>query len=290
VPPKLEIEETVTFISALKELWKRRRLVALTVVLAAAAATVAVCHVSLAPPSLAKKSTAEAHGSSEILVDSARSPIAGSRRRLEGLVTRAGVFSRLMAGGDVLDRIATKTGIPSAKIGVVGPEPLPGEAPGITEAAETLPYSLAFIQEPELPIVSITTRAPTVAEARALAVAAPRALQELVKTVQTAQDTPAGERIEVRVLGPAQARMIEEGPGIKIGAVIFLALLILGLILILAIPRLISAWRESDVDSPDLGGLPDISEVTTRWRLNDSADESAQRLEPNRRLRERQGS
>jgi hypothetical protein len=281
----------VTFISALKELWERRLLVGLAIVLAAAAAAVAVYSVHGFPPSLTKRSTAEAHGSSEILVDSARSPIAGSRRHLEGLVTRAGVFSRLMAGGHILDQIGAETGIPAEQIGVVGAEPLPGEAPGITEAAETLPYSLAFIQEPELPIVSIASRAPTVAEARALAVAAPRALQELVKTVQKTQETPAGERIEVRILGPAQARMVEEGPGMKVGAVIFLGLLILELLAILAIPRLISAWRESDTDSPDVADVPDISEVTTRWRPgNEAADETARRLEPNRRIRERQGS
>lgn len=282
----------MTFISALKELWKRRLLLAIAVAIATAAAIVAVYQISLSPPSLSKRSSLEAHGSSEILVDSARSPIAGSRRHLEGLVTRAGVFSRLMAGGRVVDQISKTTGIPSEKIGVVGPEPLPGEAPGVAEAAEELPYGLSFVQEPNLPIVSIATRAPTVAEARALAVAAPRALQQLVRSVQERQQTPAFERIEVRVLGPAQVQLVEEGPGAKIGAAIFFGLLALELALILGIPRLVSAWRETDGEAVGLPHGPDVSEPTTApvTRSRTLPAEPKPVNDRSRRVRQRQGT
>src|ERR1700761_1152955 len=85
-PPRPGDTAIVTFISALKELWSRRVLVVLAVVIAAVAAILSVSQVSLSPLSLSKDPTSQANSSTEILVDSAHSPIAGSKRDLEGLV------------------------------------------------------------------------------------------------------------------------------------------------------------------------------------------------------------
>lgn len=251
----------MTFVSTLRELWKRKVLVTLAVIIALAAAVSAVYQVSVSPPSLGKRGTVEAHGSSEILIDSARSPIAGSKRDISGLIARAGVFARLMGGGDVVAQIAEDAGVSPKEVDVAGPSPLPGEAPGISEAAETLPYGLAFTEVPELPIVSVTTRAPTVREAAALAAAAPEALRGVITSVQKQQETPATERVEVRVLGPAQAKSEDEAPGGKVAAAIFFVVLALELGLILGVPRLVAAWRREDSEEAELAEAPDISEA-----------------------------
>jgi hypothetical protein len=251
----------VTFISVLRELWKRKILVAIAVVIALAASILAVYQVTLSPPSVAKRGTVEAHGSSEILIDSARSPIAGSKRDISGLISRAGVFARLMGGGDVVAQIAGDAGVSPKEVAVAGPSPLPGEAPGISEAAEALPYGLAFTEVPELPIVSVTTRAPSVQEAAALAAAAPKALREVIQSVQKQQETPARERVEVRVLGPAQAKLEDEAAGAKMAGVIFIVVLGLELALILGLPRLVAAWRREDHEEAELAAAPDISET-----------------------------
>jgi hypothetical protein len=251
----------VTFVSTLRELWKRKVLVTLAVIIALAAAVLAVYQVSVSPPSMSKRGTVEARGSSEILIDSARSPIAGSKRDISGLISRAGVFARLMGGGDVVAQIAEDAGVSPKEVDVAGPSPLPGEAPGISEAAETLPYGLAFTEVPELPIVSVTTRAPTVREAAALAAAAPEALRGVITSVQKQQETPATERVEVRVLGPAQAKLEDEAPGAKVAAAIFFVVLALELGLILGIPRLVAAWRREDSEEAELAGVPDVSEA-----------------------------
>jgi uncharacterized protein YneF (UPF0154 family) len=251
----------VTFVSTLRELWKHKVLVILAVIIALAAAVLAVYQVSVSPPSVSKNGTVEARGSSEILIDSARSPIAGSKRDISGLISRAGVFARLMGGGDVVAQIAEDAGVSPKEVDVAGPSPLPGEAPGISEAAETLPYGLSFTEVPELPIVSVTTRAPTVREAAALAAAAPEALRGVITSVQKQQETPATERVEVRVLGPAQAKLEDEAPGAKMAAAIFFVVLALELGLILGIPRLVAAWRREDFEEAELAEAPDISEA-----------------------------
>lgn len=243
----------MNLILILKELWRRRALVIASFVAAAAIAILAVFQVSLAPPAISKKARVDAQGSIEILVDSARSPIADSRRDLTGLTARAGVFARLMAGGNVVARIAKTTDIPVKQIDVAGPVPFPGEVPGAEQATLQLhPYGIAVTQTEALPIVKVTTRAPTVQEAQALAAAAPAAIREVVRSVQAQQGTPPEKRIEFRVLGPALAGITDDALGKKVALVLFIFFFSIFIVLILGVPRLITAWRttEPDLASP----------------------------------------
>lgn len=231
----------------LKELWRRRALVVLSIVAAAAISVFVVFQVSFSPPSIAKRSQVEAQGSIDILVDSARSPIADAQRDLSGLTARAGVFARYMAGGNVIGRIAKDTGIPVKQIDVAGPAPLPGLAPGAEEEAPQLhPYGIAIVQPDELPILSVITRAPTVHEARALAAAAPAAVSRVVASIQTQQGTPSRQRVEFRVLGPAEAAPVDDSMGKKVALMLFLVLLAIFIVLILALPRLVAVWRTTE--------------------------------------------
>jgi hypothetical protein len=249
----------VNLIRYLKELWRRRVLVAVSIFLAAAISVLAVFQVSVFPPSISKRAKVEAHGSIEILVDSSRSPLADARRDLTGLTTRAGVFARLMAGGNVIDQMAKAIHVPVKQIDVAGPVPLPGEAPGVAQAPPQIhPYGVAIAQADELPIVSVETRAPTVRDARALAAAAPAAIRAVVRSVQAQQGTPAGKRVQFRILGPAQGAIKNDAKGKKFALVLFVALLSLCIVLILGIPRLVVAWRSvpSTAGPPDHEGQP----------------------------------
>jgi hypothetical protein len=241
----------VNFIFFLKELWQRRFAVALVGIGAAAIATLVVYSVSFLPPSLGKRDHVEARGSIEILVDSAKSPIADVGRDLEPLTARAGVFARYIAGGNVIKRIAETTGIPARQIEVAGPAPLPGEAVGATAApAKLRPYGIEIVQRDELPIVSVGTRAPTIPEARELAAAAPGAIRGIVSAIQQQQRIPGAKKVTFRVLGPAQTDLATEALGAKAAFGIFIVLFGLGVLLILGLPRLVAAWRSVDVEPP----------------------------------------
>jgi hypothetical protein len=240
----------VTLILIMKELWRRRILVAAVGVVALLVAIFAVYNVSGFPPKLTKRNQVSAQGSIEVLVDSSRSPIAGSRRDIGGLAARAGVFARLMAGGNVIGQIAEEAGVPEKQIDVAGPTPLAGEAPGVSEAPETHRYGITFTNLEELPIVSVTTRAPTVAEARAMAAAAPVALGDVVRSIQVRQDTPPGERVELRVLGPPRAVVVDDSLGKKVALALFFGIFALGIGLILAVPRLRRAWSTVETEVP----------------------------------------
>jgi hypothetical protein len=245
----------VNFILALKELWQRRLLVAAAAALAAIVAALAVYDVGLAPPSLSKRDHVQASGSIEILVDSAKSPIADVGRDLEPLTARAGVFARYIAGGNVIGLIAKDTGIPADQIEVAGPVPLPGEATGASAPPpELLPYGIEIVQRDALPILNVATRAPTVREARELADAAPAAVRQIVTSIQQQQGIPAHKRVTFRVLGPAQANPVADALGAKVAVVIFLVLFALFLLLILGAPRMVAAWRAAETEPEEPGG------------------------------------
>jgi hypothetical protein len=263
----------------LKELWERRLLVTLAVLAAAAISIVAVFQVSLSPPSIAKRDHVNSQGSIEILVDSARSPIADAQRDLTGLTARAGVFARLMVGGDVIARIAKASHIPLEQIDTVGPVPIPGQVPGAEESAQLRPYGIEVIQDGELPILSVVTRAPTAAEARALAVSAPEAISEVVRTIQDQQGTPVGKRVEFRVLGPPESTPVEEAQGKKTALIVFLILLALFVVLILGIPRLIEAWRHTDPEPAHWNEEPPSQPDVLHLHADRAADAEADGLE-----------
>ncbi len=252
----------MNFILILRELWQRRLAVALAAVAAAVIAVLVVFSVSISPPSLSKRDHAEAHGSIEILVDSAKSPIADVGRDLEPLTARAGVFARYIAGGNVIKLISDKTGIPVKQIEVAGPAPLPGEAVGVTAAPTKLkPYEIEIVQRDALPIVNVGTRAPTVAEARELAAATPGAVRKIVSAIQQQQQIPDAKKVTFRVLGPAQADLSTEALGAKAAIAIFLVVFALGILLILGMPRLVEAWRSVDVQPPakeQVGVIPHL--------------------------------
>ncbi|HWM62712.1 MAG TPA: hypothetical protein VNP96_01830 [Solirubrobacterales bacterium] len=236
----------MNLILILKELWHRRALVALSIFVAAAISVLAVFQVSLAPPSVSKRAKVEAEGSIELLVDSARSPIADARRDLTGLTARAAVFARYISGGNVIGEIAKANDIPVKRIDVAGAAPLPGQVPGIEEAPQLNPYGISIVQSGELPILTIFTRAPTVREARGMAAAAPSAIRKVVESIQAEQGTPLTRRVEFRALGPAQAALVDDTIGKKVAAVLFLVLLTIFIVAILAVPRLVAAWRDAE--------------------------------------------
>jgi hypothetical protein len=165
-----------------------------------------------------------------------------------------------MASGNIVKEIATESGVEPWEIQVTGPQPFPGEAPGISEVGETLPFGLTYTQIGQLPIISITSRAPTVAAARALATAAPRALERLVAETQKTQKTPARERVEIRTLGPTQVAGVETGPSKKIALAIFFGVLLVEIGLILSVPRLVSAWRQTDEPEDQLEDIADVTD------------------------------
>jgi hypothetical protein len=245
----------------LKELWRRKFLVLLAFLVSAGISVLIVYHVSPSSPFLEERNQIEAEGSIQVLVDSSNSPIANARFELGGLTARAGVFARLMSAGNVIRQVSKETGIPVKEIDVAGPMPLPGEAPGISSGpARKNPYKIEVTQQTELPILTVSTRAPTLEEARALAAATPRAMSKQIEAIQDAQETPEGKRVVLRRLGPPQTGVVDNSAGKKIAVGVFVFLMAIFITLIVGMPRFVRAWKATDLDAPTDGGAVAVAD------------------------------
>jgi hypothetical protein len=239
----------LNLILILKELWHRKLLVVIAMLAAAALSILAVFQVTTTPPFVSKRTESYAQGTIAILVDSARSPIADAQRDLTGLTFRASVFARYMSGGNVIARIAKDNGIKPKQIDIEGTVPLPSAAPGAEEPGLRLhPYGISITSTDELPIINVVTRAPTTGEARGLAAAAPGAISGVVEAIQDQQGTPDRKRVEFRVLGPAEAAMVDDAMGKKIALILFFVLLSIFILLIVGWPRFKAAWAAAEND------------------------------------------
>jgi uncharacterized membrane protein YgcG len=78
--------------------------------------------------------------------------------------------------------------------------------------------------------------------------------------------------------------MFEEGPSAKIGAVVFVAVLGLGLGLILAVPRLVAAWCRDDREQ-ELVAAPDISDPPPALVIETGNDSGKARADTNDKAR-----
>jgi hypothetical protein len=241
----------LNLIQILKELWRRRLLVCLAAILAVALSVFAVFDVSPSPPSISKRTETEARGTISILVDSARSPLADAQRDLAPLSGRAGVLASYMAGGNVISQIAKANEIRPDQIEVSGPTPMPGQAPGVVEEPPVrAPYGIEIVQQGELPVLSVATRAPSTKVAEGLAESASTAVRRVVHRIQVEQEIPPKRRVQFRELGPAEASVVQEAQGKKMAAALFVFLFAAFVAAIVAVPRLITAWREHDAVAP----------------------------------------
>lgn len=248
----------------LKTLWRRRRLVALGMAIAAIAALLSVYRIGLAPPSLESRTNVFATASTQILVDTPGSAFADLASDLEPLDTRAGVFARFLASPAAVELIAREAKLPTRAIEAQGPYdlnlPLFEQEPTAEQRSsqiigEGALYRLRFDNNPDLPIISVFAQAPTREEAVALAAAAPAALRAYIDRLQEEQQTPASRQVEIRQLGDATGGIVNKGANLQIATLVFLVVLVAWCMLLTPAHTIARGWREAgDAEAPTANG------------------------------------
>lgn len=240
------------FALILRELWSRKLLVALGVLVAVLPALYSVYHVSLAPPNLKSRSLSYASARTQVIVDSPASSLGDLGSDVNPLIVRAGVYSRLLTSPGALEVIGQKAGIDPGLIYAQGPfeidqpraeqEPT-AEARSSQIVGEANQYRLRYESSPELPIVTIFSQAPTADEANRLATGAAQGLAIYVRQLQDEQRTPPKQRVEIRQLGQPFAKAVNSGVGKKLGALVFLLAFGAWCTGLLVVSRLTASWR-----------------------------------------------
>jgi capsular polysaccharide biosynthesis protein len=239
----------------LRTLGQRKLALALIVALAVAAALAVGYKVSFSPPGLKSRAVPSGQATTQILIDSPQSAIADLKQDTAPLVTRATVFAQFMTSSTIRDRISAATGIPAAEITAEGPFSGPGEAQNVvtpSEArggqvlAQTHPYRLTFVAQDQLPLVSVYASGPTAAGAAKLANGVYSAVRNYVDDIAQQDSTDPEHRVTVRQLGTANASTVTSGGSKAVMVLAFVAILILGCLLLIAIEAIRQRGRKID--------------------------------------------
>jgi hypothetical protein len=229
-------------IPALHLLWRRRRLVVLALLISAAVGLVVMASSRTSTVGLA---------SADVLVDTPTSSIADLNPAGADVISaRATLLANVMATDGLQATIARQAGISPEKLVIVPPA---SAAPSPTTlalgaqkaAAGTVPYALTLSNDPTLPIISILAQAPNARAAASLAQSASTALRQYLASIAARQNIPAAKRPVLSLLGAPKAGAELRGGRKIYGLVAGLGLFLLFVLLIVAGPRVVRAWRRA---------------------------------------------
>lgn len=237
---------------ALRELGRRRRLLALGVLIAVAASILSVYRFE--GGKLKSRSLQYAAATTQVLVDSEPSVLGNVTQSSEALSARAQVYANFMASPAILDIIARQVGLSGDQLYAAGPvnaqEPRVEQEPtalkrNVEITGETKPYRLNYEAQGNLPSVTIYSQAPTTSVAIGLANAAVVGLQRYVASVESGGTIPKRSRVVIRQLGPASGGVVDGGISKTLAIMVFVMVFLLWCVLMLVAARFGQTWRAS---------------------------------------------
>ena len=251
-----------------RELWQRKFLVGLVVVLALFAAILSAYRFSPVPPSFEKRSLTVAAASSQILVDSTNSTLVTGAEagELDALATRAKIYGQYLSSLAAREEIARRVGIPPEAISTSGPfSPATGQQeyaaqPAGERADELLQEGagnrLVFTAQEGVPILTVSAQAATTDRAVALAAASFETLKAYVDKLR-ASGKPVRQGVTVRQLGAPEGGMLGGSNNMILMVLAFLLVFGLGCAAILVLPTFVARWRAlNKLDRPERAAMP----------------------------------
>jgi hypothetical protein len=236
----------------LRELWARKLLIAVGVIVAAIAATMSVYR--LEGTTLKARSLQYSGASTQVLVDTPSSVLGNLSSQFEPLDARALVYANFMASPAVLDIVGEQVGLEGDQIYAAGPletlQPRTVQEPtalkrNVEITGESKPYRLNYTDSLNLPTIGIYAQAPTTTLAVGLANAAVVGLRRYVAALQRTDRVPASARVVIRQLGPASGGVVDGGISRSLVVLVFVGVLFLWCLLVLAAGRFRESWRAS---------------------------------------------
>jgi hypothetical protein len=251
-------------VEAIRQLWSRRLLVGVVLVVAVFVAILSAYRVSLSPFGLHSRALTVGAASSQILVDSPKSALVGgaSLGTFEALSTRAKIYGEYLSSLAARKEIAKLAGVPAASISSSGPfsaatgqfnyEAQTSEDRANEILQEGAQSRLVFTGQEGVPILTVDAQASTADKAVDLANASFLTLQRYVTSLKVdGEDVKRG--VTVRELGAPEGGVIGGGNDTILMALAFLAITAMGCAAILVVPRFTQRWRslnQAEHDEP----------------------------------------
>ncbi len=254
------------FALILRELWARKGLLALGVVVAGLVSFLSVYRID--GFAVKRRSLQYSSASTVLLVDTPTSVLGDLKSEFVPLIDRAQVYANFLASPGVLDLIGERAGVKGAQLYAAGPveslEPRTVQEPtalkrNVEITGESTPYRLSFTDSASSPSIGVFAQAPTTAMAERLANAAGAGLQEYIEQVQAQEKIPGTSRVVVRQLGAAHGGVVDGGFGRSLALLVFLGVLFLWCVMMIAFARLRESWRSSAELAAAPEGVPAVA-------------------------------
>jgi hypothetical protein len=233
----------VESVTILRDLWRRRVLVALIALVAIFSGWLLAFQ-----PSFPLKSRSYTVGiaTASVLVDTPRSQVVEIEPKgSETLAARAAVLANLMVDGEIKSAIVRRVGLTPRQVVASSQSQNDAEpAPPLTARSRAITTSVALTSDmAELPIVRVQTQAPDVRQAIELANAAVAGLAEYLDSKATDESISDSRRLRVRPLGTAQGHASTRGPGRMMGLLVAIVVFVAGCAMLLALSALVRGWH-----------------------------------------------
>jgi hypothetical protein len=233
-------------VTILRELSRRRALVALVALASIFAGLATVYKISLPPQS---RSFEVGIANGRILVDTPDSQVVDVQPKGAGtLGIRAGVVANLMTEGDVKAAIAKRAGLRPGQLRA-GVE-VDGELPAVLTNAAGDPNAHLLTTSPAvnpdgtpLPMIDIRAQAPKPTDAAKLATAAVSGLNDYLNSKAGGEDVPEAQRLQVTGFGAPEVSRETHGGNRLLAVAAAIIVFLFGCAAILIGSRLAAAWR-----------------------------------------------
>ena len=230
-------------VTILRELWRRRLLVAIVGVLAFAVGYLLVFGTSMPPK---RRAYEVGIGSARVLVDTPQSQVVEvDPKGSDTLGSRASVLANLMVDGELKNQIAQKAGLRPKQL-IAGTDTTGGAAAVAPLGRDSYALTTGVVVNTELatlPLIKVETQAPTPAAAAKLADSAVAALTAYVDQKASSEGVTDDRRLRVSGLGPAQVHIAPQGTGKAMGLAAAIFVFLAGCTAILVISGIVKAWR-----------------------------------------------
>jgi hypothetical protein len=238
----------------LRELWRLRLGLAISTLLASLAAVASVANISVFPPGLSSRSVEMSTAFTQVVVDTPNSAILDLRQGtddIQSLKNRAVLVGTVAASPPVRAFIARRAGISPDILQIVTPrtpeEPRPRAETGQKKGPSDLlrstdQYRLDIQTNPTVPLVDIYAQAPTARASEELANAAVDGLGDFLRELAATESTPNDVQIELRQLGRARGDVLNEGVGVQVAVLSFLAVFATCCVVAMGLARVRRGW------------------------------------------------
>ena len=253
--------DTVTI---LRELWRRRLLVAGVGIVAVLVGTALLYTVSY-PIKLESRRYEVGIATASILVDTPSSQVVDvAPKGSDTLGMRANLLASVMVDGVVKAAIAGNAGLdPKDLVGIsTSAQDQPATRPRDHRVPVLTTKVVTDNDGAELPIINVETQASDAEVATKLASAAVVGLQDYLNSTAAAQKIPDAKRLNVSELGQPQAHIVTRGPTNIIGLAVVILVFALGCAGILAGVGLSRGWRAAAALEREQRGDPSPDGVT----------------------------